>query len=258
MSSTHSLGLCNVVFELVLNRICAFYIAFIHALLVPQPHNIGMGDAPYCGLVLVSTFTRAVNNLYLMRFDLCCTTELLEMRLSLSLTTIIERETYCQTPGHPQQGSPQEKFKAEQAGLAWADFVTTFIILVTTSKNNHGYWRYGGPSLCWMGLGRTLLRGGKVIDDSWVLVFLVSASSWSPVVFSKKLLTGKVRLYKVSCLSLAIANQIATLQFLSYSGISMCNRGVHDQIHNTAVKSCASTVKKLSFAGIRVWECDSR
>ena len=41
------------------------------------------------------------------------------------------------------QDSPQEKFKAEQIGMAWEEFVTTSITLVTTSKK-YGYWRHGG------------------------------------------------------------------------------------------------------------------
>ena len=40
--------------------------------------------------------------------------------------------------------------------MVWAEFVTTSIILGTTSKKK-GCWRHGG-SLCWKGLGRTLLQ----------------------------------------------------------------------------------------------------
>ena len=35
---------------------------------------------------------------------------------------------------HTYQGSPQEKFKAERVDVVWAGFVTTSIILVTTSE----------------------------------------------------------------------------------------------------------------------------
>ena len=43
------------------------------------------------------------------------------------------------------QGSPQEKFKAEQVGMVWAGVVTTSTVLVTTSEK-YDYWRHGGRS----------------------------------------------------------------------------------------------------------------
>ena len=44
------------------------------------------------------------------------------------------------------QGSPQEKVKAVRVGVAWAVFVTTSVILVTTSKK-YGYRRHGGAAM---------------------------------------------------------------------------------------------------------------